>query len=160
VFFIWFFVHDSNDKAVVPVTQESAATNTTQETVAKAEPATVAETTPPAPEHYYSMQDGNSYGYESVLSQNDINNGLVTKPLIMFSHVSKTDTKIALKSETGEGVYSLISCEIPCEYAKITPVVNGYKQKPETMAVTNDSIISLALKDAMNGFMETKEKAE
>jgi hypothetical protein len=38
--------------------------------------------------------------------------------------------------------------------------VNGYKQKPETMAVTNDSIISLALKDAMNGFMETKEKAE
>lgn len=155
----WFFIHDSNDKAAIPATKDASTTTTAQATDVVGEQARTEAMEPPAaPTHYYSMQDGDSYGYESVLSQNDINNGVATKPLIMFKLVSKSDSKIVLKSETGDGIYSLISCEMPCEYVKIIPVINGYKQKSETMAVTSESIVNFAIQDAINGNMEAASK--
>ncbi len=122
-------ISTNSNKSDNPASQASSSeTIAPSESVASEAPAStpaIVDPEPPKPIHMYSVQDGNSFGYEQALSKNDTDQGLVSKPLIMFKLLAKTDTQIRLVSFSSSGLPTYVTCSLPCEYAKIVSV-GGY----------------------------------
>lgn len=107
----------------------------------------------PPPSHHYAMEENGAYGYQQALSQDDINAGTATKPLVMMHYLGKRgDTyTIVLFQDENESVAERISCAEPCKFAKAQDVLNGQVLRTQTVPVPDSSIIGAMLKDAING---------
>lgn len=124
------------------------------------QPPPVAAATTPAPApapatHNYSMVDNGTYGYEPALSEDDVRSGTATKPLIMMRYVGNkggTYVIVVLGSDANNtGVADRLSCQAPCEFAKIERVAGDTVVNTQTLRVTPDSIDGAMLSDAISG---------
>lgn len=117
-----------------------------------------AEVIPPpvVKKHNYSMVDGYEYGYEKALSQNDINKGQVTAPLLMARYNGQRDGKyqVYTKPEDAPGTTLVLECTTPCEFMKTMIFYQGELLSTQRMRAAPGVIGWMMLEDAINGEME------
>lgn len=66
--------------------------------------------------HYYSMEEGGTYGYEPALSEEDVRQGIKMKPLVMMRYIRLRNENYVLLvlDPTNENLTTQISCHEPC----------------------------------------------
>lgn len=113
----------------------------------------VAPVPPPAPKHLYAIKDGLEYGYEQALSEQDRNQGRVTKSLLMFSYLGKKGGayQVMLKDDN---VRTVAECALPCEYAKVYTFVDVTFIKKETIPINPSALLAGVFADAISGQLE------
>lgn len=108
---------------------------------------------PPVKDHYYSMRDGKEYGYESELSQQDKSKGIGANSLTMVRYAGSRGDKFQAFSYKN-GTYSVLECQIPCEYVKVMTFSNGEHIQTERMKVSEGIIGWSIMQDAIDGKLE------
>ena len=100
------------------------------------------------------MIDDGKYGYAQGISQDDMNSGIMTKPLIMVEFLGKTNDEISVKLLDSQ-YFSLATCKIPCDFVKIADYLyNGVVVQEETIPNVAGSLIWAITQDAMNGYLK------
>jgi len=111
-----------------------------------------AETPAKTPDHYYAYQDEARYGYESVLSPDDIKKGIKTKEMATARFVGARDGKYQILLTVGAAT-ELLECSKPCEFFKASRLegIRGYTRS--FMRNEKGTVAWAAMQDAMNGKM-------
>lgn len=114
------------------------------------------ETVPAIPDHHYSIKDGYQYGYEQAISQNDTDAGKLANTLLMFRYSGMKNGKYQVyNTDDTLDVLSVLECEKPCEFVKISTHVSVLDQpKVEHMRLAPGTIAWSVFTDAMNGKLE------
>lgn len=109
---------------------------------------------PSTPVHYYSYEKDGEYGYEQPLSQNQIDAGMASAPLVMIRYLGKL--RGVYRFEVVEGrVTEVFSCSLPCRYITqrnyyYNPYIGSQFINKETFPAGN-TIAAAVMYDAMNG---------
>ena len=99
-------------------------------------------------DHHYSMKDGEAYGYEHALSEEDQKSGVASKSLEMFRYAGVEAGVYRLVIGDKSDPYE-ITCEKPCKFMKTFEV--GKEDKAERHAFDTTSIMGSAMEDAQAG---------
>lgn len=99
-------------------------------------------------DHHYSMKDGEAYGYEHALSEEDKKSGVASKSLEMFRYAGVDAGVYRLVLGDKSDPYE-ITCEKPCKFMKTFEV--GQEDKAERHAFDTTSIMGSAMEDAQEG---------
>lgn len=106
-------------------------------------------------QHYYSMRDGNEYGYEMALSQDAINQGQVAPTMAMFRYHGSRDGKFQASTTESGDVTTTLECSNPCEFMKIIVSSKSLGHiKTERMRAAEGAVGWYVMQDAINGKME------
>lgn len=109
---------------------------------------------PPAPRHNWTYRDGNQYGYEQSISDEQRAQGQVATKLLMFRFNGERDGKFQAYAREGEYA-SVLECQRPCEYVK-SMVFSGRGKaiRTEHMRAVSGSIASALIEDMRDGDLE------
>lgn len=122
------------------------------DTAAGVKPEVIAEAPPvaPKPTHYYAMQDGQKYGYERAISQEERNQGRAASELVMVSYAGEHDGKhqLFISEKFGKAVFE---CDTDCKYIKSMVFVQNEHIKTDYLKAGADSVAGAAMVDAING---------
>lgn len=133
---------------------EEKAPAAEQESILIPRQASAPAAAPAAPQHIYAMKDGQTYGYEAALSEEDKAKGLAAKPLMMFAYAGSKEGKHQVFVLDTDAI-TVFECGEPCEFLKIMVfTVNGEHVKTERLRAEPNMIAAQALQDAKNGFLE------
>lgn len=111
---------------------------------------TVANALPPSSHNYVYEKDG-EYGYQPQLSQDQINAGDASRPLVMFRYLGKSRGVYRAQSSTGPFT-GVLSCSAPCDYITVvTHYADGEIADRQVMPGDDNSIAAEVMQDAMNG---------
>ncbi|MFC3874855.1 hypothetical protein [Neisseria musculi] len=105
------------------------------------------------PDHFYSLQDGQEYGYESAISQDQANAGQAASNIIMIRFAGEKDGKYQIYGKENQ-VYSVFECDKNCQFIKSMVFVDNQLIRKEMLKGGNDSVASFAFMDAINGKLE------
>lgn len=109
---------------------------------------------PPAPRHNWTYRDGNQYGYEQGISEEQRAQGQVATKLLMFRFNGERDGKFQAYVRDGDYV-SVLECQSPCEYVKSMVFAGGGKAiRTEHMRAVSGSIASALIEDMRDGDLE------
>ena len=106
-----------------------------------------------ASDHNYSMQDGDQYGYESAVSQNQEQDGQGTSPLVMFRYAGLKDGKYQLFAHE-QNTYEVMECTNPCKFIKAMTFVDGEHVHTEHVPAVEGTVADAAMNDAIAGKLE------
>lgn len=109
---------------------------------------------PTLPTHNYTYEKGSVYGYQPQLSQNQINSGAASAPLVMVRYLGEH-----------QGVYraaivdvadtSILSCSSPCSYITERDYYNnpyfGSQLVDKEIIPAGSTLAAAIMQDAMNG---------
>lgn len=101
---------------------------------------------PLPPAHRWEYREGDLYGYQTELSEEDKKAGKGASDVLMFRFLGKRGDVYRLQAENGP----IFSCENPCEVVKAT--IAG--QVVDRVTYNPDTVIGGAFEDAFNGQME------
>lgn len=136
----------------IPVPSQSAASGSTPMVTVTANQATTA-TIPSPPTHNYVYEKDGVYGYRQQLSQDDINAGTASKPLLMIRYLGEKDTVYRVVIDDGSGVEGVLSCKSPCNFITAETVENeqvvGTAVAPAAGTIAGD-----VMQDAINGYLK------
>jgi hypothetical protein len=107
----------------------------------------------PAAEHFYSLKEGNEYGYEHAISDDEQNKGQAAARLTMFKFAGVQDGRYQVYTKN-KSVIQVIECDKECKFIKVMTFVNGNHMQTERIAGGNGSIASSVMQDAINGRLE------
>jgi hypothetical protein len=116
-------------------------------------PSAPAPSQPTPPSHYYAMEQDGTYGYERALSEDDVRSGTAVKPLSMMRYVGfRHSTYVLLLIDpNNENNTTRVTCQAPCNFAKVQVMSGAVVQNTETLPVAPDSVLGAMLIDAMSG---------
>lgn len=105
---------------------------------------------PPKVAHEYVVRDGQEYGYEPAISENQRSSGQAAAEIRMFSYLGRKGDvyQVMLKDDN---VRSVVECEKPCDFGKIYTFVGDRFVRKDTVRLAPDAIASAAVRDAMRG---------
>ena len=103
--------------------------------------------------HGYGIKDGNEYGYESAISEDDAKAGQVANKVMMMRYSGEKDGKYQVHSKDGSATL-VLECDKQCDYIKTMVFVDNQMMQKEMLKGGNGSIASIALADAINGQLE------
>ncbi|CAJ4709210.1 lipoprotein [Burkholderia pseudomallei] len=108
---------------------------------------------PAPPPHQYAMEQDGTYGYEPTLSEDDVRSGKATKPLVMMRYVGRRDGTyvLLLIDPDNENYATRVTCQAPCNFAKLQTMSGTMVLKTETIRVAPNSLIGAMLDDALSG---------
>lgn len=108
---------------------------------------------PAPPPHQYAMEQDGTYGYEPALSEDDVRSGKATKPLVMMRYVGRRDGTyvLLLIDPDNENYATRVTCQAPCNFAKLQTMSGTMVLKTETIRVAPNSLIGAMLDDALSG---------
>lgn len=112
---------------------------------------------PPLPpkDHYYSMRDGQQYGYEQSLSAIDKAQGVAAKPLTMIHYLGLQDNTHQMAFGNPSAPVEIAECSKPCDFVKIRrSPPQSFSESPETIRAEKGTILWAIMHDAMNGKLE------
>ncbi|MHB1333413.1 MAG: hypothetical protein ACYCY1_12515 [Sulfuriferula sp.] len=127
--------------------------NTKQVSVEEAPSAEIAQAAP-KPDHFYSMKDGQEYGYEKGISQDQQNAGQVAAALMMFKYAGQKDDLYQVYSTTPGGGAIVMQCSNPCDFIKTMAFFQGAFVSAERFKATDGALGWAVLTDAINGKLE------
>jgi hypothetical protein len=129
--------------------QAAAAEPTVANTEATAEPQQV-------PDHNYQIKEGSSYGYTTVVSDDDKKAGIGAGDILMLRYLGERNGTYTLASADHPSLR--MTCENPCQYVKT--VVDG--QVIKRTEFTDGTVIALAFEDAFSGRLQVsgRQKAD
>lgn len=113
-------------------------------------------------QHYYSLKEGNSYGYEKELTEHDRQSGVMAKSLVMFKYSgSKEGIHQVYSDDQLTKTLIVIECSDPCEFLKILTYYNG-SESPiiERMRTAEGTIGFSVMSDAISGNLEPVYKVK
>ena len=80
----------------------------------------------PAPsQHYWTIHEGEEYGYENGISDDDQRAGVLSKPLVMISYLGEQNGEYKFSEDKGSGAIIIYSCKYPCTILKTTSYFRG-----------------------------------
>lgn len=96
---------------------------------------------PAPPPHQYAMEQDGTYGYEPTLSEDDVRSGKATKPLVMMRYVGRRDGTyvLLLIDPDNENYATRVTCQAPCNFAKLQTMSGTMVLKTETIRVAPNS---------------------
>lgn len=108
---------------------------------------------PAPPPHQYAMEQDGTYGYEPALSEDDVRSGKATKPLVMMRYVGRRDGTyvLLLIDPDNENYATRVTCQAPCNFAKLQTMSGTMVLKTATIRVAPNSLIGAMLDDALSG---------
>lgn len=92
---------------------------------------------PPTPTHHYVLEQDGEYGYQPALSQNDMNDGVIQKPLTMVRYLGENNGRYTAIANAGDGVSMRVSCKNDCAFMKVELIYGGKIMKTETIQSKN-----------------------
>lgn len=109
---------------------------------------------PPLPRHNWTYRDGNQYGYEQGISDEQRAQGQVATKLLMFRFNGERNGKYQAYVRDGDYA-SVLECQSPCEYVK-SMVFSGRGKsiKTEHMRAVPGSIASALIADMRDGDLD------
>ena len=109
---------------------------------------------PPPPRHNWTYRDGNQYGYEQGISDEQRAQGQVATKLLMFRFNGERDGKYQAYVRDGDYA-SVLECQSPCEYVKSMVFTGrGKAIRTEHMRAVSGSIASALIEDMRDGDLE------
>ncbi|GAA5786886.1 hypothetical protein [Chitiniphilus shinanonensis] len=121
-------------------------------TPVQTEAAQVTTTDSAIPPHNYSLRDGDEYGYELALSQDQKNSGQAMNPLIMFRFSGIQNGKYQIYHEEGSA-FDVVECTKDCKFMKIMMFRDGRLAGKERVRVEEGVMAWQVMKDAINGHL-------
>ena len=106
-----------------------------------------------APSHYYSYHEDQRYGYESALSQADIQQGIQGNTMVMATYAGRKNNKIRL-IVSNQGVTTYVECVAPCEFATLNPYGFGVTYRLQAIRVPRESVLFAVISDALHGELQ------
>lgn len=76
-------------------------------------------------QHYWSIHDGDEYGYEHGISEDDQRAGVLAKPLVMVSYLGEQNGEYKFSEDKGSGAKIIYACKYPCTILKTTAYFHG-----------------------------------
>lgn len=112
--------------------------------------------------HYYAMKQDGTYGYEPALSEEDVRQGITMKPLVMMRYVGFRNGNYVLLvlDPNNENVTTRITCQAPCNFAKMQLMAGTDVLKTETIHVAPNSVMGGMFIDAMAGQLQSYDQAQ
>lgn len=104
--------------------------------------------------HFYSMKDGDEYGYEPALSEDQKRAGAIASNLVMIKFLGERKGHYQLLQSINEGVQIVFECDRPCSFLRARTFLNGIEQSKERIRRAEGSILFYAFEDAMAGELE------
>lgn len=132
-------------------TETPKQTNQSVETATPGAPPEQAS--PVKPDHFYSMRDGNEYGYERAISNEEQNQGQAANKLLMLKFAGQKDGKYQVYTQDKQ-TFGVFECSAPCDYIKTMVFFGKEHIKTERIKGGTGSIAGAALTDAINGKLE------
>lgn len=108
---------------------------------------------PAIPDHFYAIKDGNEYGYEKAISEEDRKKGQVAADVLMFNYLGEKDGAYQVMLKEGDQ-RTVAECTAPCEFTKIYTFSGTQFIQKKMMKLTPETILSSVLHDAMNGKLD------
>ncbi len=101
--------------------------------------------------HFYTLKDGEEYGYERVLSENDENSGRVAPGLSMVKFLGEQDGVLQAIMDSPVPKHKMIAqCTRPCEFIKLMVVRGDILVNKQTIR-GGLSVAAEMMADAMAG---------
>jgi hypothetical protein len=110
------------------------------------------------PPHAWQHRDGQEYGYETVLSEEDKHVGKAAADILMFRYLGEAGG-IYTVEQVGNGLRVRASCTNPCDLVRVR-TITPFGSTTQRIAFAPDSIIGAALTDAFNGQMDRYRPAK
>ncbi len=114
---------------------------------------------PAKSDHYYSMRDGDEYGYERAISQDEQNQGQAANQLLMVKYAGQKDGKYQVYVQDKQ-TFGVFECSAQCDYIKSMTFFGKEHIKTERMKGGPESVAGAALTDAINGKLEQAKVAK
>ena len=114
---------------------------------------TVAEA---APLHNWTYREGDAYGYQSAVSDDDKKAGQSASEVVMYRYYGKDGDDYVLRSRNAFGDYET-RCTNPCEVMRVT--LAGQGEVLKRLVYSDDLVVAAALKDAIAGNLELASDA-
>jgi hypothetical protein len=105
------------------------------------------------------MRDGNEYGYERAISQDEQNQGQATNQLLMVKYAGQKDGKHQVYVQDKQ-TFGVFECSAQCDYIKGMTFLGNEHIKTERMKGGPESVAGAALADAINGKLEQAKVAK
>jgi hypothetical protein len=105
----------------------------------------------PMPEHNYSIQDGDLYGYQPSISDTDLKNGVATKALVMVRYRGEKRGVYVVEMPDDSGAVYRMECRDPCQYVKTKVIAGGAVLKTETVPNAEGSLMRAVFDDVLSG---------
>ena len=120
---------------------------------ASSESASISPTATPAPTHNYVLKEGQDYGYQGGISEEDAKNGKVSADVSMFRYLGEKEGRHTIQMLDNDGSATRkISCVKPCEFMKF--------DSGERVAYNPDSLGGAVMQDALAGELEVYKNAK
>ena len=102
---------------------------------------------PPKPVHNYDFREGDTYGYEAALSEEDRKKGNAARDVVIYRYVGLIEGKHTLEALSADGTISSVSqCAPNCHAIRTWAGGQSYVR-----AYDHSSIMGAAMEDAING---------
>lgn len=109
-----------------------------------------ADVRPTPPQHYFAMQDGDEYGYEPGVSDDQQKAGQVAAPLVMIRFAGEKKGQYQIFESVG-AERAVYDCKKPCEFVRMRKFIDGNEVSNNRIRRVEGSIIYYAMEDAMHG---------
>lgn len=106
---------------------------------------------PPPPSHNYALEEDGEYGYPPAISDEERNQGVTTKPLVMVRYRGEKNGIYVLEEHDDSGAVFRMECEGLCKYVKTKVIVDGRVIKTATIPNAPASLMHAVFEDAMDG---------
>ena len=108
---------------------------------------------PAAPKHLYAIHDGNEYGYEAALSDEQRAQGRAAAEIKMFNYLGRKGSTLQVMMRADD-MRSVAECTLPCEFAKVYLFSNTTFISKEVMRLGPDAILTAVFLDAALGRLD------
>lgn len=106
-------------------------------------------------DHWYSMRDGQEYGYERDVSAADRLQGRTANPLLMLKYAGQKDGVQQIFGSEGSSIM-VMECDTQCEFIKVSAysTEGGPPLSVDRVRADPDALATHAMQDARYGKLE------
>lgn len=115
-----------------------------------------ADVSPPSktPDHHYAMKDGDEYGYQQGISENDLKSGQHAKSLLMIRYLGQRNGVYQTYMNLNDVGSAVMECTNPCQFLKTMTFVGNTFVSKDRIPVAPGILGQEIMEDAINGKLE------
>lgn len=106
------------------------------------------------PTQRYVLKDGDQYGYEQALSQDDQKRGQAATKVQMYSYLGRRDSTIQVMHRADKKSRFVAECTLPCDFVKVYTFYGDQFVGKETIRLQPGALLGEVFDDAANGRLE------
>lgn len=105
-------------------------------------------------DHRYSIKDGYVYAYESMVSNNERDQGALMSEMVSIQYLGYKGGKYQVRTLSQSGFYAVMDCDQPCEHIRTREFYRQGLEKKSYMKMAHGSVAEAIFTDAAMGKLD------